>query len=154
MAVLELLAEQHKDALELLARIRAATGNGRIPLMGELAEALTLHTALEERFLYPLLKEHGLGELADRSLNEHAEVRRLVSQMLGLKRNDPRLEQVFLELDHSVRAHMEEEEKEIFPKVREVVDEAALAAIQGDMQEALGRLQDAELLELAEQEPA
>ena len=68
MAALELLISQHREAMDLLARIRAETVNGgaRIRMMGALAEVLTLHTTLEEQFIYPLLRDEGFGDLAAR----------------------------------------------------------------------------------------
>lgn len=155
MAALELLASQHREAMELLAHIRGAeNGAVKVRLMGALAEALTLHMTLEEKFLYPLLSDVGYGDLSDRSLREHGIVKRLISDMLDLKRNDPRLEQVFLDLDHNVRAHVEEEEKSIFPRLREKVEESRFAELERVMREAISRLQNEELLEVAEGERA
>ncbi len=150
MAALELLVNQHRHAADLLERIRASKSHERVRYMGDLAEALTLHAALEEQFFYPFLRNHGFADLADRSLAEHADTRRLVAEMLGMKKSDPRLEDTFLSLDHMVRKHVEEEEKDIFPRIRGFADE--LNELGRQMADALRGLKDQELLEFAEQE--
>jgi hemerythrin superfamily protein len=150
MAALELLMNQHRHAADLLERIRASKAHERVRYMGDLAEALTLHAALEEQYFYPFLRQRGFGDLADRSLAEHADTRRLVAEMLGMKKSDPRLEDTFLSLDHSVRKHVEEEEKDIFPRIRGFTEE--LNEVGRQMAEGLKSLKDQELLEFAEQQ--
>jgi hypothetical protein len=118
--------------------------------MGELTELLTLHAALEERYFYPLLRKHGFGDLADHAVAEHAETRHLIARMLATKKNSPELEDTFLSLDHYMRKHFEEEEKDLFPRIREFTEELDEAGRQ--MADALGRVGDQELLAIAEHE--
>ncbi len=148
MAALELLMNQHRHAADLLERIRAARAHEKVRYMGELAEALTLHAVLEEQYFYPFLRERGFSDLVERSLAGHADTRRLVAEMLSMKKSDPRLEDTCLSLDHAVRKHIEAAEKDIFPRIRGFTEE--LNEIGRKMAEGLQRLKDEELLEFAE----
>ncbi|MGA9520141.1 MAG: hemerythrin domain-containing protein [Myxococcaceae bacterium] len=150
MAALELLMNQHRHAADLLERIRAASAHEKVRYMGDLAEALTVHAALEERYFYPFLRERGFSDMVDRALIQHADTRRLVAEMLSMKKSDPRLEDTCLSLDHAVRKHIELEEKEVFPRIRGFAEE--LNEVGRQMAEGLRRLKDEELLEFAEQQ--
>lgn len=152
MAAMDLLSEQHREVEDLLRRIKEAKGGERVRLLGAVAEALTLHAALEERFFYPALREYGLGELADRGLKDHQEVRHLISELMDIKQRDPRLNDMIEKLEKSIKAHVEEEEGEIFQRAREKMEDSALEHAETAMRNAISSLKDKELLEAADEE--
>lgn len=152
MAAMDLLKAQHREAQDLLERIKVSTGMDKILLLGRLCEALTLHAELEEKHFYPVLRANGLEELIARSLEEHAWQRRLVSEILSVKRNDPRLDVLIGQLENITLKHVEEEEKDIFPRAEARVPPELLAQSDRDMHEALETLKNKELLEAADEE--
>ena len=80
-------------------------------------------------------------------------MRRLVSEILELKRSDPRLDQAFGQLENVVRDHVREEENEIFPKAREKIDAAVLERAGEEMKRAMGALENEELIAQADEQP-
>ena len=56
MSAIELLKQQHREVDGLFQRIKVANGDERISLLGQVAEALTIHAALEEHFFYPFAR--------------------------------------------------------------------------------------------------
>ncbi|MBX5480794.1 MAG: hemerythrin domain-containing protein [Myxococcaceae bacterium] len=154
MAAIDLLMQQHREAEALFERLRTNPESDKVALLGRLTEALTLHAALEEQFVYPLLRAHGLEGEVIRSLHEHDEMKRLISEILSMKRRDPRLGTVTAQLEEVVQRHVAEEERTVLPALRERVDAAALEDAEARMRSAMQRLEQGGLLEAAdEQQP-
>ncbi len=150
MNAIELLKTQHREVEGFFLRCRTAPSDQKIMLLGRIAEALTLHASLEELYFYPLLAEHNLAEDHDRSLEEHAEVKQIISRLLGAKQTDPQVDQLLVQLETSVLEHVQLEESAVFPRLQQLIDEQELVRVGTEMQQAIGRLQQQELLELAE----
>jgi hemerythrin superfamily protein len=153
MGAIEILSRQHREVEEMLEKLKPSEGAEKISLLGRIAESLTMHARLEERHFYPLLRQHGLEQLVARSLEEHAEMRRVVSEILELKRSDPRLDQAIGRLESVVLRHAREEESQIFPKAREKVDAPALNRAGEEMKRSMGALQNEELIAQADEQP-
>lgn len=145
MSAMELLSQQHREVEGLFEKLKTAQGGQKIALLGRLAESLTLHATLEERHFYPLLRQSGLEAVVSKSLADHADARRMVSEILELKRSDPRLDQTIARLESSVSAHVREEEGQLFPQARERCDAAALDRAGEEMRRAMGALENEEL---------
>jgi hemerythrin-like domain-containing protein len=118
MNAIELLMKQHTDVVADLLRAKETTGDEQIDLLGNAVVSLTVHTAIEEQFLYPAYRAHGVPEAADASIREHEQVRELIQQLLDLSQTDPQLLQVLSRLDLAVREHVGKEEGDLFPWLR------------------------------------
>lgn len=152
MNAIELLKQQHQEVEGFFHRARMDGGEERITLLGRIAEALTLHSALEELYFYPLMKDHGMEQEAEHSLKEHAEVKQLISRILQAKQTDPMLEQLMDQLITSVRQHVAEEEREIMPRLETIVDRGLLESTGAEMQQAISQLEQQNLLQMAERQ--
>jgi hemerythrin superfamily protein len=146
----ELLAQQHREVEQLFAQLERGEGGRRVRLLGELAENLTLHAVLEERFLYPLARECGLEQLVNEALEEHQDVKRRVSELLQSGQRDPRIDERIAALRQRVSAHVAEEEREVLPQLEARVEAARLETLGAEMERAAQALREQELLELAE----
>lgn len=153
MSAIEFLKRQHRDVEQLFEQLKVSDDEReRLSLLGKLAENLTLHAALEERHFYPLCRKLGLEDEVRESLQEHGQVKRMVSELLQLKRKDPRLRQLVEQLQKSVEDHVEEEETEVFPKVQSKAEDDALDQLGDQMASDMESLKEQELLKLAEEE--
>ncbi|HLL52741.1 MAG TPA: hemerythrin domain-containing protein [Myxococcaceae bacterium] len=150
MNAIELLKTQHREVESLFQRCKTAQTDEKISVLGKVCEALTLHATLEELYFYPLLSENNLEEDRGRSQQEHQEAKQLISQVLQAKQTDPNLDQLLLQLESSVLAHVQEEERAVFPRLQQAIDEQQLIRVGTEMSQAIGRLQQQELLALAE----
>ena len=152
MDALTMLKQQHREVDELFDRIQKCTDEERIPLLGKLSEKLTLHAEIEERHFYPFARRMGIQDMVDHSLQEHAEVKQLIAEILQLKRHDPRIMDDVMKLMSSVQSHVREEENTLFPRLASVASAENLSTMGMEMQRTMDELSQQELLKMAEYE--
>jgi iron-sulfur cluster repair protein YtfE (RIC family) len=117
--VLDHLIEEHRKVERLLARLKESEpGTERQVLFDELRSSLDTHMAVEEQFVYTLMAEH-LGEEAAADATDEHELARA-----GLAEAAKRLEEGAFEaaieiLEAGIGHHVEEEETDQFPALRE-----------------------------------
>ena len=90
-------------------------------LVKQMIELLTVHTYIENEVMYPRVREL-LPDLEDdvlESYEEHHVADVLVMELLPMTPEDERFEAKATVLIENVTHHIEEEEQEWFPKVRE-----------------------------------
>jgi hemerythrin-like domain-containing protein len=90
-------------------------------LVDRMIELLTVHTYIENEVMYPRVREL-LPEVEDdilESYEEHHVADLLVIELSTMKPDDERFTAKTTVLIENVRHHIEEEEQEWFPKVRE-----------------------------------
>jgi hemerythrin superfamily protein len=150
VSAIELLKQQHREVDGLFQRIKVANGDERISLLGQVAEALTIHAALEEHFFYPFAREQGAEGLIDESFQDHAEVKQLISEILQVKQTDPRLSELCLRLERMVTEHVSQEEASLLPTVQARANPDELLSMRAEMQEAIDSWRNRELLRMAE----
>ena len=98
-------------------------------------ELLTVHTYLENEVMYPRVREL-LPDVEDdvlESYEEHHVADVLVVELSGMKPTDERFDAKTTVLIENVEHHMEEEEEEWFPKVREGLGRKVLQEIGAEM---------------------
>ena len=81
---IKLLTEDHAKVNQLFGRFsRSSKPATQDELAQEIIHELSVHAAVEETFVYPLLRARveGGGELADRSIEEHQDVKRLLTEI-------------------------------------------------------------------------
>ncbi|KFE70749.1 hemerythrin domain-containing protein [Hyalangium minutum] len=152
MDAIAMLKQQHQEVDELFDRIQKADADERITLLGQVSEKLTLHATIEERHFYPFCMRMGIQDMVDRSLQEHAEVKQLIADILQMKRHDPRLMQDTMKLMKSVQEHVKEEENVLFPRLTSVASEGDLGTVAMEMQRTMDEMSQQELLKMAEYE--
>ncbi|WP_224241066.1 hemerythrin domain-containing protein [Hyalangium gracile] len=152
MDALAMLKQQHQEVDELFARLQQADEEERITLLGQISEKLTIHAEIEERHFYPFARRMGIQDMVDRSLQEHAEVRMLISEILQLKRHDPRIMQDAMTLMTSVQSHVKEEEETLFPRLAGLASAEDLRNVGMEMRRTMDELSQQELLKMAEHE--
>jgi hemerythrin-like domain-containing protein len=119
-----LLKEDHKEVLRLFRDFEKAGENARQEqgrLVDRIIELLTVHTYIENEVMYPRVAEL-LPDLKDdvlESYEEHHVADVLVMELANMKPDDERFRAKTMVLIENVRHHIEEEEQEWFPQVRE-----------------------------------
>lgn len=107
-------------------------------IVDRIIELLTVHTYLENEVMYPRVRAL-LPDLEDdvlESYEEHHVADLLVVELAGLRPDAERFDAKTTVLIENVTHHIEEEEQEWFPKVREGLGRKALQEIGAEMQEA------------------
>lgn len=152
MNAIDLLKQQHREVDVLFERAARAKPGEKIGLLGQLAEKLTLHARIEEQHFYPFARSKGIQDMVDHSLQEHAEAKRLIANLLQSKRNDPKLDSALARLQQSVQQHVKEEEEKLFPRLIGVASAEELDGLGDTLQQSADELSNQELLQMAESE--
>ena len=140
MDAIELLETQHKEVEKLFKQIEKAGEDGKQDLFEQLADDLAVHAAIEEKHFYPATKGARTEELLHEAVEEHLSVKRLVADLMEMSPNDAQFDAKLKVLQEQVEHHVEEERKELFPKVRKMLkkDELEdLGVVMEDMVEEL-----------------
>jgi len=143
MDAIEMLEEQHRDVEDLFEELESADAADKQDLFDELADSLAVHALIEEMHFYPVVRARRTEDIVLESLEEHLLIKRMLAELMRL---DPR-NQVFdaklAELKAQVQHHVTEEEDELFPKVRKILDRMQLVALAEDMSVSQENLLDA-----------
>lgn len=120
MDAVDLLESQHRDVEALFEQLREAeSARERGQLFAELADQLAAHTKIEETIFYPKVCDEDTSELLHHSVEEHLSVKRTIAELLDMDPSDAQFMRKIEELEELVRDHVEDEEMELFPQVRE-----------------------------------
>ena len=123
MDCLELLKEQHDEAKNLFKKLEKAEGASAQRLFDQLKQMLTLHEELEETYFYPELKKaETTEELILEGYQEHHVMDLLIEEISRLKPSAEEWQPKITVLQENTEHHIEEEEGELFPKVRKIWD--------------------------------
>lgn len=84
----------------------------------EILLSLELHSMLEEAVFYPAVQQID-ATLVDQCKDEHEQVDQLLHQMKHMDINDPQCGNLFQQLRDAVLQHIEVEEQQLFPAIRQ-----------------------------------
>jgi len=121
MDVIDLLTNDHAEVNALFGRYKRASKPGtKQELANEVVHELSVHAAVEEQFVYPLMraKLQDGGKKADHAIEEHQEVKRLLADIEKLDPDKSDFDKTMEKVTESVRHHVAEEEGELFPDLR------------------------------------
>jgi hemerythrin superfamily protein len=119
-----LLKQDHKEIRKLFREFEQAGENARKrkgQLVGRILEALTVHTYIENECMYPEVRKllPDLEEDVLESFEEHHVADVLCTELAMMSPDDERFDAKTTVLIENVGHHMDEEEQDWFPKVRE-----------------------------------
>ena len=150
MNAIELLKSDHQKVRGLLAELAETTHRAsktRIELLGKIALELRVHTTIEEEIFYPAFREAGEKHEDEKMFFEAMEEHRAAGDLVL-----PDLEATEVDSDQFggrakvlkelVEHHADEEEKEMFPRARELLGVDALRELGARMQARKVELMD------------
>jgi hemerythrin-like domain-containing protein len=136
-----LLKNDHKEILKTFKDFEKAGESATATkgkLVNRIIELLTVHTYIENEVMYPRVREL-LPDVEDdvlESYEEHHVADLLVIELAGMKPDAERFDAKTTVLIENVRHHIEEEEQEWFPKVREGLGRKVLQELGEQMLQA------------------
>lgn len=140
MNAIDLLKQQHDETKALLKKIEKAEGAAKQKLFDEVADALAVHATIEEKEFYPATKSARTEELLEEAVEEHLSVKRLLADLLEMEPGDPQFDAKITVLQEQVLHHVEEEEGELFPKVKKLLSREQLEDLGAAMEVLAGDL--------------
>jgi hypothetical protein len=127
--IFDLLKQDHMEVKGLFQHIKDKEAIRR-DLFSHLKEAMTVHMELEEKILYPVLKEErGTREQALKAFEEHHLAKRIIQELVKLPLEDKSWMAKLNVLQEVVMHHIEEEEKETFKDARKLLDKETIKGI-------------------------
>ncbi|WP_052664113.1 hemerythrin domain-containing protein [Nitriliruptor alkaliphilus] len=134
---IELLTSQHERIKELFSSLEARASRpskAKLDDVRELVSTLVKHAEIEELVFYPAIREElDLDEDVDESLEEHHAAELLLAELEKLPADAPRYDAKVTVLRENVLHHIEEEETELFPRVRDTLAEERRRELGGAM---------------------
>lgn len=132
MDAITLLRTDHKKVEALFKRFEKAGDSAYVEkraIVDRIIEELSVHAVIEEQVFYPAARERvpATEDIALESLEEHHIVKWVLSELDGLDPRAERFDAKVTVLIENVRHHVEEEQTEFFPKVRDALGRKELA---------------------------
>ena len=116
-AVVEMLKEDHEKVKGLFEDFKEAKGKEKAGIAKTAIQELEVHADLEERLIYPAIREEiDADDKMNEAVEEHHVVHVLLKELKKLKPSDDKFEAKFNVLGELVKHHIEEEEGEILPQ--------------------------------------
>lgn len=117
-----LLKQDHRTVEALFAEFEDADESEQSSLATRICQMLTVHTTIEEEFLYPQAKE-AFGEEDDAMVYEaeieHGSCKELIAKVEAGTPEDPEFKPLVKVLSEYIKHHVKEEEKELFPALKQ-----------------------------------
>jgi hemerythrin superfamily protein len=141
MDAIDLLKFQHRQVEGLLEELERAnqTKTKRLAF-DELADSLAAHVLIEEHVFYPAIKAKRTEDILLESLEEHLAIKRVLADLLKTSFDDETFDPKLKVLKEQVTHHHDEEEVELFPKVKKLLTKDELVALGKKMYGAHERL--------------
>lgn len=130
--LIDAIVADHREVESVFADIEASgDSRNRHALVEHVIVELVRHSVAEEQYLYPTARKvlPDGDELADHELAEHAEAEAVMKAIEKTDANDPRFTELVGNLIADVRHHLDDEEKDLLPRLRKACDEAELRAL-------------------------
>lgn len=141
MDAITLLKDDHKMVEKLFKRFEQAGDRAYVKkrqIVDRIIEELSVHAAIEEQVFYPVARAAvpDAESLTLESLEEHHVVKWLLSELADMDPQHERFDAKVTVLMENVRHHVEEEESDLFPKVRKRLGRNDLADVGEALAEA------------------
>jgi iron-sulfur cluster repair protein YtfE (RIC family) len=135
MDVLKHLEEEHRKVEGMIGKLEATSNaNERRTILADLGDSLATHMAVEEERVYPIINEALGSEKAREAQKEHDTARDDMAAMVA-NVDSSEFASALAKFKNGISHHVEEEEGDLFPKLREKA---------GDEIKALGDAHDVE----------
>jgi hemerythrin-like domain-containing protein len=139
MDAIKLLKDDHKKMKKIMEELDSTTERGvmtREELFSKMQNELSVHERIEEEIFYPALIEHPKAkEIVLEGFEEHHAVDVLVDELQDVPFSDERWGAKFTVIKENVEHHIEEEEGDMFPKARRLLEDDELEELGRRMEE-------------------
>lgn len=127
MKATDLLESQHRKVEATFKKLEGGRSN-TAALLTELATDLAAHMVIEQELFYPVAREIKEGLVLE-SYEEHALAEFELKRLLKTDPEDVTFQAKLTTLKELIKHHVDEEEKELFPKVEKALPAEELKAL-------------------------
>ncbi len=136
--VVDLLLAQHEQVRELFSQLEQASGETRRDAFDQVVRLLAVHETAEEEVVYPAVRrmvDDG-DTLADARTAEEAKAKDALSELEKLGVDHPDFDSKLDSVKQVVLVHAENEEREVFPELRQSHNQEQLETMARGVQAA------------------
>ncbi|WP_433443331.1 hemerythrin domain-containing protein [Nonomuraea sp. CA-141351] len=139
--VIAVLVTDHREVEQMFSKLEHMKGDiseEAKTLAEQVVIELVRHSVAEEEYLYPAVREHvpGGDKTADHEIAEHAEAEETMKRLEGLEPRDADFWPTTDLLIKQIRHHLQEEENDLFPRLREACPPEQLVELGNKVQRA------------------
>lgn len=136
MNALELLKADHEKVEKLFKQAEATEDESKKhELFEQIKLELLTHTHIEETIFYPaIMKDDEIKDIVLEGLEEHKQAKTLLREIPRLSDGSEKFDAKFKVLMEDIEHHVEEEEEEMFKKVKKAFDAAQLDEMGAQME--------------------
>lgn len=130
MDAIELLKQQHREVDALFEKFEKLSEDSTATMMdlfARIADNLAAHATIEEKIFYPSVYVGPTADKLHEAVEEHLAVKRVIADLLDLEPSDAQFKAKMKVLKELVQHHVEEEEKDLFKKVKKMMTKDELA---------------------------
>jgi len=140
MNALAVLKQDHQRVKDLFQEVsKGSDPNRRKELFDKIDTELEIHSHIEETIFYPILEQHEeLSDMVAEAREEHQEAKSMLEELEDLGSDSDDFGSKLQGLMEAVEHHVQDEEGQMFPKVREVFDESQLEQLGQKLESAKG----------------
>ncbi|MGH9264200.1 MAG: hemerythrin domain-containing protein [Acidimicrobiales bacterium] len=135
---IELLKTDHAEVEQMFRQVESRPGSdSRNQLVGDIVRELSVHAVIEEQILYPTMRK-ALPDgdtLVQEAIEEHQQVKETLSAIERAGSPSER-DPLLVQLMGNVRHHVDEEETELFPKLRASIGQEELRTMGAELAKA------------------
>jgi iron-sulfur cluster repair protein YtfE (RIC family) len=136
MDALTVLTNDHLRIKALLNAAENVHDTWKKRFFDQAKSELEVHLQLEEAVLDPNIRKHGLENMVRKDLHDHETLQPLLKELEELPPIHPEFTTKLRLLSKNVEQHVSQEEEEMFPKLREVLDPCVIEVLGIQIQEA------------------
>ncbi len=132
--IVAVLTKDHRTMEQMFSQLRedaTLSDEERRRLVDNVLVELVRHTVAEEMHVFPAMRDlvPDGDAIADKEIEDHAELERLMKRIEDVPMADPQFEPILNELIGGVRDHVRDEERHLFVALRANADPEELRAL-------------------------
>lgn len=139
MNAIQLLKDDHKKVSALFEQLEPTTERAektREDLFGKLKQELDIHAKIEESIFYPAIKQAAeTRDIVMEGFEEHHVIKVLLKELDSMPVGTEQWTAKLKVLKENVEHHVEEEEGEMFPKSKDVLEPQQIDQLGAQMEE-------------------
>jgi hemerythrin superfamily protein len=138
--VVDVLTADHREVEVLFVELesRQGTPEHRRHLADVVIAELVRHAIAEEMYVYPTARKAlpDGDQIAEHEISEHSDAERTMKDLESLDPSDPRFDELLGHLTSTIRHHVQDEESDLFPRLRAAVAREEMVELAGKVQAA------------------
>ncbi|TDB70153.1 hemerythrin domain-containing protein [Micromonospora sp. KC723] len=138
--VVDILMADHREVEAIFVELesRQGTPERRRQLADVVIAELVRHAVAEEAYVYPAARRAlpDGDQVAEHEISEHADAERTMKELEALDPSDARFDELLAHLTRTIRHHVQDEESDLFPRLRAVLAREELVELAGKVQAA------------------